>query len=127
MVKESNDICGPEPKPIQTGATLHTLCVTHGPLSTYKVYARVYGGAKDEDLSNTKHANTSNLQKWVNLYNLMLSLFKGKGRCVTMDSPYMSDIRAQIGQYEWGINMVGTAQINCTEADAKATVTDMKK
>jgi len=23
---------GPEPKPIQTGATIHSLCVTHGPL-----------------------------------------------------------------------------------------------
>ena len=89
--------CGPEPKPIRTGATLHTLCVTHGPLSTYNVFAWVYGGAKNKDLSNTKHANTSNPQKWVNLYNLMLSPFKGKGRCVTMDSAYMSDIMAQIG------------------------------
>ena len=58
---KSQMTCGPEPKPIRMGATLHTLCVTHGPLSTYKVFARVYGGAKDEDLSNTKHANTSNL------------------------------------------------------------------
>jgi hypothetical protein len=33
---------GPEPKPIRTGATLHTVCVTHGPLSTYKLFARVY-------------------------------------------------------------------------------------
>jgi hypothetical protein len=24
---------GPEPKPIQTGATLHTVCITNGPLS----------------------------------------------------------------------------------------------
>ena len=87
----------------------------------------MYGGAKDEDLSNMKHANTSNLQKWVNLYNLMLSPFKGKGRCVTMDSAYMSDIMAQIGRYKWGINMVGTAQVNYTGADAKATVTDLNK
>ena len=29
---------GPEPKPIMTGATMHTLCVTHGPLSTYKLF-----------------------------------------------------------------------------------------
>jgi len=28
---------GPEPKPIQTGATLHTVCITNGPLHTYKL------------------------------------------------------------------------------------------
>ena len=29
---------GPEPKPIRTGATMHTLCVTHRPLKTYKLF-----------------------------------------------------------------------------------------
>ena len=91
---KSKMTCGPKPKPIHTGATLHTLCVTHGPLSTYKVFARVYGGAKDEDPSNNKHTNTTNLQKWVNLYNLILEPLKGKWRCVTIDSVYMSDIMA---------------------------------
>ena len=43
-----------------------------------------------------------------------------------MDSAYMSDVMAQVGQYEWGINMVGTSQVNQTGADEKATVTDMK-
>ena len=37
---------GPEPKPIRTGCTLHTLCVTHGDLASYKLYARCYGGKK---------------------------------------------------------------------------------
>ena len=41
---------GPEPKPIQTGATLHTVYVTHGALSTYKLFARVYGGRYDQDI-----------------------------------------------------------------------------
>ena len=102
--------CGPEPKPkpIRTGATLHTLCITNGPLSTFKLHARVYGGAKDDNL-NGIHSNTSNLQKWVNLYDLILQPFKGKGRCVTMDSVYMSEIMAQIGRFEWKMNMVGTA------------------
>ena len=86
----------------------------------------MYGGAKDEDL-NSKHTNTLNLQKWMNLYNCMLEPFKGKYRCVTMDSTYMSDIMAQIGQYEWGINMVGTSQVNQIGADAKDTITNMKK
>ena len=52
---------GPEPKPIRTGMTLH-LCVTKGPLRTYKLFVRVYGGKSDEDL-NTKHNNTATLQK----------------------------------------------------------------
>ena len=118
---------GPDPKPIRTGATLHTLCVTEGDLKTYKLYARVYGGAKDDDLSNKRHENTSNLQKWINLYNLMLEPFKGKGRGVTMDSAYMGDIMAQIGRYEWNINMVGTAQTNRTGADCAGTCKKMKK
>ena len=63
--------CGPEPRPICTGATLYTLCITHGPLATFKLHARVYGGVKDDNL-NRIHNNTSNLQKWVNLYNLIL-------------------------------------------------------
>ena len=118
--------CGPEPKPIRTGATLHTLCVTHGPLATFKLHARVYGGAKDDDLDGI-HDHTSNLQKWVNLYDRILKPFKGMGRCVTMDSAYMSDIMAQIGHYEWKLNMVGTSQVNRTGANAKATVDAMKK
>ena len=28
---------GPEPKPIRTGATIHSVCVTKGPLASYKV------------------------------------------------------------------------------------------
>ena len=87
-------IMGPDPKPIQTGATLHTLCVIDGELRTYKLYARFYGGAKDDDLGNKRHENTSKLQKWINLYNIMLEPSKEKGRCVTMDSAYMGDIMA---------------------------------
>ena len=32
----------------------------------------------------------------------------------------------QIGCYEWGMNMVGTAQVNRTGANAKVTVDAMK-
>ena len=46
---------------------------------------------------------------------------------MTMDSAYMSDIMAQIGRFEWEINMVGTSQVNRTGANAKATVDAMKK
>ena len=50
---------GPEPKPIRTGATLHSLCVTHGPLKTFKLFVRAYGGASDMDL-DVVHKNVQN-------------------------------------------------------------------
>ena len=102
------------------------MCITKGPLSTFKVHARMYGGANDGDLEGI-HKNAPNLLKLINLYDLMLKPFKGKGRCETMDSKYMSDIMAQIGRYEWKMNMVGMAQVNRTGADAKETVKSMKK
>ena len=46
---------------------------------------------------------------------------------MTMDSAYMCDIMAQIGRFEWKINMVGMSQVNQTGADAIATVDAMKK
>ena len=52
----------------------------HGSVQIYKLFALVYGGAKDDDLSNSKHTNTLNLQMRLNLYNLMLESFKGKCR-----------------------------------------------
>ena len=76
---------GPEPKPIRTGCTLRTLCVTHGDLASYKLYTRCYGGKPDADLSTTRHANIVTNQKWVNLYDLMLMPFKGNGHCITCD------------------------------------------
>jgi hypothetical protein len=36
---------GPELKPIRTGATIHSLCVSKGDLAGYKLHARTYGGA----------------------------------------------------------------------------------
>ena len=117
--------CWPEPKPIRTGATLHSLCITKGRLDKFKLHARVYGGAKDDNFDGI-HNNPANLQKLVNLYDLILQPFKGKCRCVTMDSAYMSDIMAQIGRFELKMNMAGTSQVNQTGADAKATVDFIK-
>ena len=68
---------GPEPKPIRTGATIHSLCVTLGALASYKLHCRVYGGKTDEDLCK-KHVNTANTQKWINLYDELLDSFKGE-------------------------------------------------
>jgi hypothetical protein len=59
---------GLEPKPIRTGATLHTVCITKGPLSTYKLFARVYGGKSDEDI-NIHNPHTISKLKMVSLYN----------------------------------------------------------
>ena len=42
---------GPEPKPVCTGATIHTVCVTEGPLATFKLVVRVYGGQTNSDLN----------------------------------------------------------------------------
>jgi hypothetical protein len=100
---------GPEPKPIRTGATLHTVCVTHGPLSTYKLFARVYGGKYDKDIDR-HNKNTVTKLKMVSLYDFMLDPFKHNGHCVVMDLAYMSDAMCQVGREEWKINMVDTCQ-----------------
>jgi hypothetical protein len=76
---------GPEPKPVHTSATMHTVCVTDGPLATYKLHARTFGGKTDGDLQS-HHINTITTQKWVNLMSVLIDDFKGKGHCVTMDS-----------------------------------------
>ena len=102
---------GPEPKPIRTGATIHSMCVTEGDLATFKLHCRVYGGKHDEGL-NKVHQNTSSTQKWVNLYNEMLDEFKHQGMCCTLDSAYCGDILLQIARDVWGLNMVGTCQSN---------------
>jgi hypothetical protein len=76
---------GPEPKPIRTGATLHTVCITNGPLSTYKLFARTYGGKGDKDI-NRHNPHTVTKLKMVSLYDFMLYPFKHNGHCVVMDS-----------------------------------------
>ena len=118
--------CGPEPKPIRTGGTFHSLFVIKGRLVTYKLWVRVYGGKSDEDLDGVNQ-HTESTQKWVNLYSIMLDPFKGAGRKVTMDSAYMGDIMALIGRHEWLTNMVGTTNENRTGADATKERKAMKK
>jgi hypothetical protein len=51
---------GPEPKPIRTGATMHTVCVTDGLLATYKLHAQTFGGKTDEDLQS-RHINVATM------------------------------------------------------------------
>ena len=107
---------GPNPKPIRTGATLHSLAVTRGKLQFYKLYAQMYGGKLDNDLQS-HHSHAAGQQKFVNLFNIMLLSFRGKGHHVTCDSAYMGDIMALIARNLWKINMVGTIQANQTGAN----------
>ena len=117
---------GPEPKPIRTGCTLHSLCVTYGDLPTYNLFVKAYGGKTDGYLDHIND-NTTTTQKWVNLYDIIMDPFKGKVHCVTMDSTYMGDIMALIGRHEWLINMVGTANENRTRSDTKEKKKGIKK
>jgi hypothetical protein len=66
---------GPDPKPIHTGATIHSLANTHGNLASYKVHVRVFSGAMDKDLAK-QNEDIVTTQKWVNLLSLMLNNFK---------------------------------------------------
>jgi hypothetical protein len=59
---------GPDPKPIRIGATLHTACITKGPLATYKVFTRVYGSEGDQDI-NRRNPHTVNRLKMVSLHH----------------------------------------------------------
>ena len=116
---------GPDPKPIRTGATVHSMCVTFGPLAGFKLHVRVYGGKTDEDLCKTT-SYTGTTQKFINLLDEFLSEFKGLGHYATMDSAYMGDVMAQIGREAWKINMVGTTQSNRVGADVKEERKRMK-
>jgi hypothetical protein len=101
-------------------------CVSRtGPLATYKLHARTFGGKTDDNLQS-RHENVVSTQKWVNLMDIILDEFKGKGHCVTMDSAYMGDVMAQIGREEWQLNMVGTSHSNRVGADVKDVVDKMK-
>ena len=80
---------GREPKPIRTGVITYSLCVTPGPLRTYKLFVRAYEGKSDEDLK-IRYYDIATLQKWVNVYDIMLDNFNEEGHCVAMDSAYMS-------------------------------------
>ena len=117
---------GPDPKPICIGATIHSLVITHGDLAWYKVHLRMF---EQRTGIWTKQTTTpSPPKKWVNLLllTLMLSSFKNNGHCITMDSTYMGNIKAMIGHDVWRIEMVGTAQANCTGANVDC-MKSMKK
>ncbi len=60
---KSKITCGPEPKPIQTGTTLHSLAViADGLLAGYKLHARMFGGKNNGNLG-MQYKNCSTIQK----------------------------------------------------------------
>ena len=84
---------GPEPNPIFTSATFHTLCITDGPLVIYKLFARACGGKSDSSLDHMND-NTITKQKCINLCDIMIDSFKGARQCVKMDLAYMGNVMA---------------------------------
>jgi hypothetical protein len=104
---------------------MHTVCITDGPLATYKLHAQMFGDKTDKDLQDC-HLNMVTMQKWVNLVLIILDNFKGKGHCVTMDSGYMGNIMAKIGREEWKLIMVGMSQSNRVGTDIKDVVDKIK-
>ena len=88
---------------------MYSVCAMFGSLATYKLFVLVYGRKPDGDIDG-RHQNTETMQKWINLYSIMLDAFKGQGHCITMDSAYMGDIMALFGRHKWLINMVGTSK-----------------
>ena len=103
------------------GATFHSLAITRGKLHFYELYARCYGGKDDGDLQG-RHSHMAGQQKFVYLFDIMLSSFCGNGHYVTCDSAYMGDIMTLIARNVWKINMVGTIQANRTDAPMGASV-----
>ena len=54
--------------------------------------------ASDSDIQGWYDEHTQNKAKFVNLFDIMLSIFFGKGRHVMCDSVYMGENMAQVSQ-----------------------------
>jgi hypothetical protein len=73
-------------KLVRTSAKMHTMCVMDGPVMTYKLHAHAFRGKMDDDLQSL-HENVATTQKWVNLMDVILSDFMGKGRASPWTPP----------------------------------------
>jgi hypothetical protein len=102
--------CGPEPKPVRTGATAHTVCVTNGKFARFLLAWRIYGGRNDEGLS-APVSGSQGRGKWIQLFDELVKPWYGKGHIVTMDSAYMSE-KWMDHAMSRGLNTVGTFQRN---------------
>jgi len=104
-------VIGPEPKPIRTGATIHSMCVTKGPLKSYMLHIRVYGGKTDSDIKKI-NPHVGSQQVFINLLEVFLEYYMGRGCTCTMDSAYMGELLAQVATKAWKMNVVGTTTSN---------------
>ena len=80
----------PEPKPIRTGVTLHSMCVIKG----YMLHVRTYGGKNDKDIKKNSWGS--------------LSIYK----YLTLDSVYTGELLAQVVDKAWKMNVIVTTQWN---------------
>ena len=70
---KSSITMGPDPKPVRTGATIHLICITFRPLSTYKLHVCAYGGREDKEMNKkTKNVKGHSKQKFINLLETFL-------------------------------------------------------
>ena len=77
---KSSITIGRNPKAICTGATLHLMCATFGPLSTYKLHIRAYGRREDEEMNRkTKNIKGNSKQKFIDLLEIFFADFMGRG------------------------------------------------
>ena len=89
---------GPGPRLIRTGATLCSICITFGPLVTFKLHVRTYGGREDKDMNKLNpNVEGGGIQKFINLLKTFFTEFMGCGHIATMDSVYMGELAAQVG------------------------------
>ena len=51
-------------------------------------------------------------QVFINLLEIFLRLFMGRGCCATMDLAYMGKLLARVATKAWKMNVVGTIQCN---------------
>ena len=92
---------GPDPKPVRTGSTAHTICVGQGPLMRFLMAWRTYGGRTDEGLASLDTG------KWIQLFDTMVKPWIGKGHVVTLDSAYNSEKLIDQARVK-GVNVVRT-------------------
>ena len=81
---------GPDPKPIHTGETLHSLAVMQGKLllQFYKLYARTYDGKHDNDYRAVIHIRLGSRSLLIYLISCYHCFVGTKGHYVTRESTY---------------------------------------
>ena len=87
-------------------------CLPYRNLQFYKLYAHTYGGESNGNIQG-RHEHTETEQKFISLFYLMISSFKGARRalCNLCDSAYVVDIIALIVEI-WYFQIARGKQVN---------------